>query len=189
MPIPIFSSSQKKNPKVEAQRARITAFITLDVMMQSPRYNNVIAGKPEDTFGPGRFSTQQLELMHNNRGLQLASDGRELFIIIDDLGQKIQEISAEFRLSAFNCSLNARRGTRREVSNMNDARQSMQIKGSGRTYFLDIESTRGGKHYLKITESRKGGEDKWERNSINVFPEDADEFAQAVAEMVSKLGL
>jgi hypothetical protein len=47
--------------------------------------------------------------------------------------------------------------------------------------------TKGGKPYLRITESHKGAGDKFERNSINVFPEDADEFAQAVSEMASKL--
>ena len=35
-------------------------------------------------------------------------------------------------------------------------RQSKQIKGSGRTYFLDVEKTKEGKPYLRITESRKG---------------------------------
>ena len=34
---------------------------------------------------------------------------------------------------------------------------------------------------------RRGAGDKFERNSVNVFPEDADEFAQAVSEMASKL--
>jgi hypothetical protein len=53
---------------------------------------------------------------------------------------------------------------------MNDDRQSRQIKGSGRTYFLDIEETKGGKLYLRITESRKGAGDKFERNSINFRP-------------------
>jgi hypothetical protein len=38
-----------------------------------------------------------------------------------------------------------------------------------------------------ITESRKGAGDKFERNSVNVFPEDADQFAQTVSEMASKL--
>ena len=40
---------------------------------------------------------------------------------------------------------------------------------------------------MRITESRKGAGNKWERNSINVFPEDAGEFAQAISEMASKL--
>jgi len=43
---------------------------------------------------------------------------------------------------------------------MNDENPSKQIKGSDRTYFLDIEETKEGKPYLRITESRKGKEDK-----------------------------
>jgi hypothetical protein len=59
---------------------------------------------------------------------------------------------------------------------------------SSRTYFSDIEETKEGKPYLRITESRKGEGDKSERNSVNVFPEDATEFAQAVSQMTSNLG-
>ena len=47
--------------------------------------------------------------------------------------------------------------------------------------------TREGKPYLRITESRKGEGDRFERNSINVFPEDADEFMEHLSKMVSKL--
>jgi hypothetical protein len=93
------------------------------------------------------------------------------------------------KLSEYKHPLDIRRGMRKGVKKgMNDDRQSRQIKGGGRTYFLDVKKTREDKPYLRITESRKGKGDKFERNSINVFPEDADEFAQAVSEMVSSLG-
>ena len=42
--------------------------------------------------------------------------------------------------------------------------------------------------HLRYPTDLPGAEDKWERSSINVFPEDAEEFTQAVAEMASKLG-
>ncbi len=115
---------------------------------------------------------------------------REPFITIDDLLRKAQELFAGLKkLSESKHPLDIRRGVRKEVKKrMSENKQSRQIKGSGRTYFLDIEKTRGGKPYLRITESRKGKGDKFERNSINVFPEDADEFAQAVSEMASGLG-
>jgi hypothetical protein len=115
---------------------------------------------------------------------------REPFITIDDLLQKAQELFVGLKkLSEFKYPLDIRRGVGKGVKKrMSENKQSRQIKGSGRTYFLDIEKTRGGKPYLRITESRKGKGDKFERNSINVFPEDADEFAQAVSEMVSGLG-
>ena len=79
--------------------------------------------------------------------------------------------------------------SRKEVKkDMHNDQQSQQIKGSGRTYFLDVEKTRKGQPYLRITESRKKEGEKFERHSIHVFPEDAGEFAQAVSEMTSKLG-
>ena len=65
---------------------------------------------------------------------------------------------------------------------------SVQIKAGSRTYFLDIEKTKDDKPYLRITESRYKGEGKdRERTSINVFPEQAEKFVQAITEMVAKL--
>ena len=118
-----------------------------------------------------------------------SSPGREPFITIDDCVQKAHELFAGLKkLSDYKYPLDIRRGVRKGVKKrMHSDRQSKQLKGSGRTYFLDIEKTRGNKPYLRITESRKEG-DKFERNSINVFPEDATEFAKAVSEMISKLG-
>ena len=92
------------------------------------------------------------------------------------------------KLSECKYPLDIRRAVRKGVKkSMQDDRQSRQIKGGGRTYFLDVEKTKEGKTYLRITESRKGEGDKFERNSINVFPEDASVFAEAVSEMITKL--
>ena len=115
---------------------------------------------------------------------------REPFTTIDDLVQQAKHLFAGLKkLSEFKYPLDIRRGIRKGVDKpMNDEAQSRQIKGAGRTYFLDLQKTKEDKPYLRITESRKTGEgEKFERNSINVFPEDADEFAQAVSEMTSKL--
>ena len=119
-----------------------------------------------------------------------SNPGREPFTTIDDLLLQAQQLLAGLKkLSEFKHPLDVRRGVRKGVKKrMNDKMQSTQLKGSGRTYFLDIEETKDGKPYLRITESRKGEGDKWERNCINVFPEDATEFAQAVSEMTSSLG-
>ena len=67
-------------------------------------------------------------------------------------------------------------------------KDSRTIRSGGRTLFLDVEKTKEGKPYLRITESRFKGEGKErERSSIFVFPEDVEEFAQAVSEMRKKL--
>ena len=70
---------------------------------------------------------------------------------------------------------------------MDDKKVSQQLKASGRTYFFDVEQTCEGQAYLRITESRKGKSDTFERTSIHVFPEDASAFAETVAQMTAKL--
>ncbi|MBM3302932.1 MAG: DUF3276 family protein, partial [Deltaproteobacteria bacterium] len=94
----------------------------------------------------------------------------EPFLTIDDLTQQAQDLLAGLqKLAEFKHPLDVRRGIRKGVREaMRDNTQSKQIKGTGRTYFLDIEETKEGKPYLRITESRKGDGDKFERNSINV---------------------
>ena len=159
-------------------------------MMQLPNYKDVTAERPEDTFDSGKLLTQQLVLMQNDKVSGSGSNpGQEPFITIDDLVEKAQDLFRGLsKLSEYKYPLDVRRGIRKGVEKtMNEDKQSMQIKGSGRTYFFDIEKTKDDKLYLRITESRKGDADKWERNNINVFPEDADEFAQAVSEMTAKL--
>jgi hypothetical protein len=158
-------------------------------MRLSQKFNGNTAEEPASTYRAGGLWQQPLWNVQNDRESKLGSDGREPFTTIDDLVQKAQELfSGLKKLSEFKHPLDVRRGIRKGVvKSMNDDRESRQVNGSGRTYFLDKETTKEGKPYLKITESRKG-EKKFQRNSIYVFPEDADEFAQAVSEMTSKLG-
>lgn len=133
---------------------------------------------------------QQLELMQNNEGSRSESDrGADAFDTIDDLSQKAEELSEGLKkLTQSKHPLGIRQGAGRGVSRtMRDDSESKQIKGAGRTYFLDLETTREGKRYLRITESRKERGDKWERNTINVFPEDAAEFAISVTTMADRL--
>ena len=86
--------------------------------------------------------------------------------------------------------MDTRRVIRKEVKdNMAGNDDSMQVKAGGRTYFLDLKKTKDGKPFLVITESRfKGEGEERERNTIMVFPENADEFSDAVSKMVTKLG-
>ena len=117
--------------------------------------------------------------------------GIEPFITIDDLVHKAQELSLGLeKLSEYKYPLDVRRGTRKGVEKqMRGNGSSKQIKGRGRTYFLDVEKTRENKPYLRITESRKGDGDQFERRSIHVFPEDIDDFAQALSEIAARLSV
>ena len=161
-------------------------------MMQLPRYNAATVEGPVEPCGSGRSWTQPSLPMPDDKGSGSGSSlDCEPIITIDDLLNKSRELFAGLsRLSEYKHPLAIRRGVigKGVKKRMQHDKQSRQIKGGGRTYFLDVEKTRDGKPYLRITESRKGEGDKFERNSVNVFPEDADQFAEAVSEMVSKLG-
>ena len=67
---------------------------------------------------------------------------------------------------------------------MNAERESETVKAQGRTYFLDLESTKEGKPYLRITESHINKEkNESVRNTILVFQEDIHDFMQAFTKM------
>ena len=75
---------------------------------------------------------------------------------------------------------------------MDTTPKTQQLRAGSKTYFFTIESTKQEQSpYLKITESRyKGDEDGrpvYEKQSIYVFPEHVNAFAQAVTEMAKNL--
>ena len=131
--------------------------------------------------------------MQKNKGSRSGSDpDREPFTTIDDLTQKAEELANGLRnLIEQRRPLDIRRGVKKgeEVSDVADSDDSKTVKAGSKTYFFDLKKTREEKTYLVITESRLKGEgNDRERASIIVFPESAEEFSQAVAEMVGKLG-
>ncbi|MCI0558942.1 MAG: DUF3276 family protein [Nitrososphaera sp.] len=117
---------------------------------------------------------------------------REPFITIDDLMRRAEELATDLReLGQRKYPLDIRRGVvvREEVSDVADIDNSKTVKAGAKTYFLDIVSSKANDDkYLRITESRfKGEGNERERSSIIVFPDNAEEFLQAVSEMVAKL--
>ena len=131
--------------------------------------------------------------MQKSRGSGSRSNpDRQPFTTIDDALETAKKLTAMLvKLGGYKHPLDVRKGRvskhRKEVESVAENDESRQLKGSGRTYFFDIKKTKDGKRYLVITESRKSGEDKFERSSIMVFPEDAGEFNEAVAEMTAKI--
>lgn len=74
------------------------------------------------------------------------------------------------------------------ITNTNENTGSKQVRAGSRTYFIDVETSKEGQRYLKITESRFKGDDKErERATIIVFPDKAAELAGAIAAMVKRL--
>ena len=134
-----------------------------------------------------------LEPMQKDRESRpLSNPGREPFTTIDDLTQKAEELANGLqKLGEYKHPLDIRKGVRKrkEVSDMAEREENRTIKAGAKTYFFDIKNTKEGKPFLVITESRFKGEGKErERASVIVFPENAEEFSQAVAEMIGRLG-
>lgn len=108
---------------------------------------------------------------------------------IDDIIQLAQELLTHLnQLGEYKHPLDVRRGRKEVGEIVNKSERSKTLKTSSKTYFFDIKDTREGKPYLVITESRfKGKGEDQERQSIIVFQENAQDFAEAVSEMVTKL--
>jgi hypothetical protein len=124
--------------------------------------------------------------MSESREQQPLSDKkREKIITIDDLLVSAGKLyKGLIDLSQQKHPLDIRRG----VSDMNAERESETVKAQGRTYFLDVESTKEGKPYLRITESHINKEkNESVRNTILVFQEDIHDFTQALTKMAYKV--
>jgi hypothetical protein len=131
----------------------------------------------------------QLSLpMPKNKGSELeeSSPTRDPVTTIDDLIQLAQKLfNGLSKLGEYKHPLDVRKG----VGSMAYQDESQSVKAGSKTYFFDLKETREGKRYLVITESRFQGEGKdRERVSIVVFPEHAQEFLEAIQQMVRKLG-
>jgi hypothetical protein len=162
-------------------------------MMRLQKYNDDTVSSTGEPFQAGRSSTPPFELMQKDKGSGPGSEpDRQPFTTIDDLSHKADELASGLReLMGQRHPLEIRRGVKKgeEVSDMADGDDSKTVKAGSKTYFFDLKKTREQKTYLVITESRLKGEGSdRERASIVVFPENAEEFSQAVAEMVGKLG-
>ncbi len=69
-------------------------------------------------------------------------------------------------------------GTRGEVF-------SSKASTAKRTYFFNVKENRTGDLFLNIVESKKSGEDQFERRSVIVFKEDLASFLSAMEAAVT----
>lgn len=60
---------------------------------------------------------------------------------------------------------------------------SRRVRAGKRTYFFDVKATRSVKDlYIVITESRKVGEEKYEKHKLFLYKEDFAKFLDALTE-------
>jgi hypothetical protein len=101
-------------------------------------------------------------------------EGRDGFITIDEL-----LIVSEYLYKGLINLSNQRHplAIYKGVKNMETSNEHEMLKASSRTYFFDIETTKDGKPYLKISESRINKETQEQtRNTLIIFEEDLLQF-------------
>jgi hypothetical protein len=60
-----------------------------------------------------------------------------------------------------------------------------RVRAGKRTYFFDVKSTKSEKDfYITITESKRIGEEEYEKHKIFLYKEDFEKFREALAETV-----
>jgi len=60
-----------------------------------------------------------------------------------------------------------------------------RVRAGKRTYFFDVKATKSGKDfYITITESKRVGENTYEKHKIFLYKEDFDKFIDALGETV-----
>lgn len=60
-----------------------------------------------------------------------------------------------------------------------------RVRAGKRTYFFDVKSTKSEKDfYITITESKRIGDDEYEKHKIFLYKEDFEKFREALAETV-----
>jgi len=70
-------------------------------------------------------------------------------------------------------------------NNYKDEIYSKRVRAGKRTYFFDVKSTRSEKDfYVTITESKRIGEEEYEKHKIFLYKEDFEKFRDALDEAV-----
>jgi Protein of unknown function (DUF3276) len=59
--------------------------------------------------------------------------------------------------------------------------------GKRRTYFFDVRATRSNDYFLTITESKKRGDEGYERFKIFLYKEDFNKFLEALNETIDHI--
>jgi len=88
-----------------------------------------------------------------------------------------------------NTSIPSRNPTREdsvlENNGYKDEIFTKRVRAGKRTYFFDVKSTKSEKDfYITITESKRVGEEEYEKHKIFLYKEDFDKFADALMETV-----
>ena len=120
-------------------------------------------------------------LDRGNQNFEISNLSKPSFATIDDVLDIAKILLASLtELSNLKYPLAVRKGVR-ILTPEKLPEKGLTLKAGATTYFFDIRETKQGAPYLSITESRGKGEDKgFQRTTINVFSDQAEEFAKIV---------
>jgi hypothetical protein len=60
-----------------------------------------------------------------------------------------------------------------------------RVRAGKRTYFFDVKATKSEKdYYITITESKRVGEEEYEKHKVFLYKEDFEKFIDALSETV-----
>ena len=72
-----------------------------------------------------------------------------------------------------------------DTSGYKDEIFTKRVRAGKRTYFFDVKSTKSEKDfYITITESKRVGDDEYEKHKLFLYKEDFEKFREALAETV-----
>lgn len=72
-----------------------------------------------------------------------------------------------------------------ETNGYKDEIFTKRVRAGKRTYFFDVKSTKSEKDfYITVTESKRVGDDEYEKHKIFLYKEDFEKFREALAETV-----
>ena len=115
------------------------------------------------------------------QGSGSTSPARQPFLTLDECIASANDLAQRLRqLGAQKHPLEVRKGMRPS----GEKAVTKTVKGASRTYFFDVRRSKDGRPFLVITESRLKEQ---QRVQITLFPEQAQEFLQALAAVVTQL--
>ena len=63
-----------------------------------------------------------------------------------------------------------------------------RVRAGKRTYFFDVKSTKSEKdYYITITESKRVGDDEYEKHKIFLYKEDFDKFLDGLHDAIAEI--
>lgn len=82
-------------------------------------------------------------------------------------------------------NINTKEGVDLENNGYKDEIFTKRVRAGKRTYFFDVKATKSEKDfYITITESKRVGDDEYEKHKIFLYKEDFQKFKEALDETV-----